>query len=270
MTWTLDSAASLPRPTGRTRLWIGAAVVPTLTALSAPLAALVFRSAGTGAYAALFEDDRIVGNPSAAIRNSLLFAVSAMAIASIVGLMASTVVTRRRGTLSRWFDTLLMLPLGTSAVTIGFGFIVALDWPIDLRASVWLVPVAHALVAIPFVVRSTVPTLRAVPEDLRDSASVLGASPSRVWLAVDLPIVARAAAVGAAFSFVVSLGEFGATSFVARPNTVTIPTMIFRLLGRPGEMSFGMAMALAVLLAVLVSGVVLWIDRARIGEMGSF
>jgi thiamine transport system permease protein len=184
--------------------------------------------------------------------------------------MATTVITGRGGSLSRWFDLTLMLPLGTSAVTIGFGFIVALDWPVDLRASAWLVPIAHALVAIPFVVRSTVPTMRSVRHETREAAAVLGASPFRVWREIDLPIVSRAALVGAGFAFVISLGEFGATSFVARPNSATIPIMIFRLLSRPGQMSFGMAMALSVVLAALTAGVVLAIDRARFGDLGSF
>ncbi len=191
-------------------------------------------------------------------------------LAVVIGILAATVITGRSGTLSRWFDLTLMLPLGTSAVTIGFGFIVALDWPIDIRASSWLVPMAHALVAIPFVVRSTVPTLRSVPAETREAARVLGATPFRVWREIDLPIVSRAAMVGAAFAFVISLGEFGATSFVARPVSATIPTMIFRLLSRPGQTSFGMAMALSVVLALLTAGVVMAIDRARFGELGSF
>jgi thiamine transport system permease protein len=180
------------------------------------------------------------------------------------------VISGRKGKLSRWFDLTLMLPLGTSAVTIGLGFIVALDWPVDLRASIWLVPIAHALVAIPFMVRSTVPTLRSVPAETREAAAVLGASPWRVWRTIDLPIVTRAALIGAGFAFVISLGEFGATSFVVRPNTATIPVMIFRLLSRPGQVSFGMAMAMSVILALLTMGVVMAIDRARFGELGSF
>ncbi|MGB7860045.1 MAG: ABC transporter permease subunit, partial [Acidimicrobiia bacterium] len=122
----------------------------------------------------------------------------------------------------------------------------------------------------PFVVRSTVPTLRAVPEDLRDAASTLGASPARVWRHIDLSIVSKAALVGAGFAFAVSLGEFGATAFIARPTVPTIPTMIFRLLGRPGATSFGMAMALSVVLAGLTAAIVLWIDRAQAGDIGRF
>ena len=212
----------------------------------------------------------MVGTPLSSAGNSLRFAVIASVIALLIGLMAASVVTEGKGTLSRWFDLTLMLPLGTSAVTIGFGFIVALGEPVDLRASFWLIPIAHALVAIPFVVRTTVPTLRSIPAETREAARVLGASPGRVWREIDLPIVSRAALVGAAFAFVISLGEFGATSFIARPATATMPVMIVRLLSRPGPGSFAMALALAVILAAMTAVIVLWIDRLQFGEIGTF
>jgi thiamine transport system permease protein len=238
--------------------------------MSVPIAVLVARSLQPGSYRTLLARDPVVGVPLSSAGNSLLFALIASTIAVLIGVMASAVISGRGGRLSRWFDLTLMLPLGTSAVTIGFGFIVALGWPVDLRASFWLVPIAHALVAVPFVVRSTVPTLRSIPTEIREAARVLGASPSRVWREIDLPIVSRAALVGAGFAFVVSLGEFGATSFVARPNTATMPIMIFRLLARPGGGSLAAAMALAVVLAALTAAVVLWIDRLQVGEIGRF
>ncbi|HEU4319929.1 MAG TPA: iron ABC transporter permease [Acidimicrobiia bacterium] len=270
VSWTLESGSNRKRPLGSQRTAVYTAVFATLGILAIPLVVLISRSFEGSYYAALFQDDRVVGTPIASVWNSLGFAVIAMVVATVVGVMAATVITRRTGELSRWFDLTLMLPLGTSAVTIGFGFIVALGWPVDLRASYYLIPVAHALVAIPFVVRTTVPTMRAVPAETRDAASVLGASPFRVWREIDLPIVSRAALVGAGFAFVISLGEFGATSFIARPNTATIPTMVFRLLSRPGQTSFGMAMALSVVLAVTTAAVVMSIDRARFGELGAF
>jgi thiamine transport system permease protein len=269
-TWAPRSEADRPRPRGRAVVLVAASVLGTLAALAAPVAMLVARSLQPGAYRALFRDDPVVGVPMASTGNSLLYAVIASLVAVSIGVMASAVITGRTGRLSRWFDLTLMLPLGTSAVTIGFGFIVALDRPVDLRASFWLVPIAHALVAVPFVVRTMVPTLRSIPAETREAARVLGASPLRVWREIDLPIVSRAALVGSGFAFVVSLGEFGATSFVARPNTATLPVMIFRLLTRPGAGSFAMAMALAVLLAALTAVIVMWIDRAQFGEIGAF
>ena len=80
-----------------------------------------------------------------------------------------------------------MLPLGASAVTVGFGMLVALDWPVDLRATVVLVPLAHALVAVPFVVRVVTPMLRSIKAELREAASVLGASPWRCSVRLTCP-----------------------------------------------------------------------------------
>jgi thiamine transport system permease protein len=269
-TWSLRSEEARPRPKGRAQVWVPAAVVGTLALLAIPIVVLVARSLQPGAYAGLFQDDRVAGTPINSAGNSLLFALIASVLAVLIGIMAATVITQGRGALSRWFDLGLMLPLGTSAVTIGFGFIVALGEPVDLRASFWLIPIAHALVAIPFVVRTAVPTIRSIPPETREAARVLGASPGRVWREVDLPIVSRAALVGAAFAFVVSLGEFGATSFIARPNTATMPVMIVRLLSRPGTGSFAMALALSVILATLTAAIVLWIDRLQFGEIGTF
>src|SRR5690606_6432002 len=187
-----------------------------------------------------------------------------------VGTCAAYVISRRASRLSRGFEAVLLLPLGSSAVTIGFVLLITLERPIHLRATVALVPLAHALVAVPFVVRATVPLLRSINPKVREAAAMLGASPVQVFRHIDLPIVARAALVGAGFAFVVSLGEFGATAFIARPNTVTVPVMIFRLLGRPGLGNFAAAMALAAVLGALTAAVIMLIDRFRSADLGTF
>ena len=209
-------------------------------------------------------------SPLEAIGNSLWIASVATIVAVVIGLSAAVVVAYTTGRAARSFDVLLMLPLGTSAVTIGFGMLIALDWPIDLRANVLLIPLAHALVAIPFVVRLSVPVMRSVRPQLREAAATLGASPGRVWREVDLPIVARALAVSAGFAFAISLGEFGATSFIARPDTPTLPIAIFRLLGRPGSLNFGQAMAMSTILMAVTALVVLAVDRLRVRDVGDF
>ena len=113
-------------------------------------------------------------------------------------------------------------------------------------------------------------SLMSISPRLREAAAVLGASPARVWREVDLPIIARAVAVGAGFAAAISLGEFGATSFIVRPDTITLPTLIFRLLARPGSVTFSGAMALSVVLMILTVGVIMAIDRVRLAEVGRF
>ena len=161
-----------------------------------------------------------------------------------------------------------MLFRSTSAVTIGFGFLVALGWPVDLRTSLILIPIAHALVAIPFVVRTTSPSMGSVQHHLREAAATLGATPAKAWWTIDLRLVSRSIMVGAAFVLAISMGEFGATSFITRPNSPTIPIAIFRLLGRPGAAPFGAAVAMSVLLMFITALAVFIIDSFRVPQSG--
>ncbi len=260
---------------GRERLVVGAILVATAVFMLTPLLILVERAVsgpagyGFGAFAALLVEDprmRLTAAPWQSIVDSLKFAAATTIIAGTLGLFAAMVVGYRRGWLSRGLDALIMLPLGTSAVIVGFGFLVSLDTPpLDLRTSILLIPIAHALIALPFVMRAVVPVIRSIDDRLREAAAVLGASPTRAWREIDGPILARGALVGAGFAFAVSLGEFGATLFIARPDTVTIPVAIFRLLGQPGATNFATAMALAVVLMVLTATAVLLIERLRGG-----
>ncbi len=164
-----------------------------------------------------------------------------------------------------------MLPLGTSAVTLGLGFIVALDRPpLDLRASPALIPLAHTLVAFPFVLRSLTPALRSIQPRLRQAAAVLGASPARVLRHIDLPLIGRALIVAATFAFTISLGEFGATALIARPEFPTIPLMIYRFISQPGALNYGQALALSTLLMAVTAAGILAIERLRIADIGEF
>ncbi len=257
----------LRRAAGRERAALAAVLALSGAALGLPLASLVARSVSTGDgvgldfYRALGRETSVLlVTPLHAALNSLLFATAATAVALVVGGLLAVALARRRPS---WLDGLVLLPLGASAVMLGFGFVIAFDEPpLDLRASVVLVPFAQALVAAPFVVRILAPALRAVEARLREAAAVLGASPSRVRREIDLPLVARAAGVAAGFAFAVALGEFGATVFVAQADRPTLPVAIFRFLGRPGAQNQGVAAALAVVLALLTIAAALASERA--------
>ncbi|GAA3166600.1 MULTISPECIES: ABC transporter permease [Streptomyces] len=278
----VDAARTAHRPRGGGQwalLWGTVAVIAVL--LVAPLVVLVVRSfAGPDGYGTVFyttlgsaasADSTFVVAPLDALWNSLAYGAAATAIALVIGGLAAAALTRRGGRMVRGLDALLMLPLGVSAVTVGFGFLITLDKPpLDLRSSWWLVPLAQALVGVPFVVRTMLPVLRAVDGRLREAAAVLGASPWRVWREVDLPMVRRAVLIAAGFAFAVSLGEFGATVFIARPDHPTLPVAVARLLGRAGELNYGQAMALSTLLMVVCAGALLALERLRTDHSGEF
>ncbi|MGW0563750.1 ABC transporter permease [Streptomyces sp. NPDC003016] len=272
----LVDAARTSRPPRGAGQWtlLGGVLVTVVLLVLVPLGVLVERSLdgpdgyGLGYYRALQSAGASGGTflvpPLEAVWNSLEYALVATAVALVVGGLAAAALTRRAGRLVRGFDALLMLPLGVSAVTVGFGFLITLDRPpLDLRTSWILVPLAQALVGVPFVVRTMLPVLRAVDGRLREAAAVLGASPLRAWREVDLPMVRRALLVAAGFAFAVSLGEFGATVFIARPDNPTLPVAVARLLGRAGDLSYGQAMALSTILMVVCAVSLLVLERMR-------
>ena len=159
-----------------------------------------------------------------------------------------------------------MLPLGVSAVTLGFGFLITLGSPpLDLRDSPLLIPVAQALVALPLVVRILVPVL------VRRSTTGCGRPPrpsaprpcARCSV-VDLPVVWKPLLAAAGFAFACSLGEFGATSFLVRDDRPTLPVVIFRLIGHPGDLNYGMALAASVVLGAATAVVMLVVERLRV------
>ena len=264
------------RPEGRERWIVGTVIGSTLLILGTPIVMLLARSFigpsgrfGLENYVNLFKLPEVSGafvEPATAIANSLRFAFAATAIALVIGLLSSAVITYARRRTARVFDVFVMLPLAASAVTIGFGFLVALDRPIDIRTSIILIPIAHALVAIPFVVRTASPALAAVHRTLREAAATLGASPWKTWWTIDVRLVATAVLVAGAFAFAISMGEFGATAFIARPGSPTMPIAIFKLLGKPGPSPFGAAVALSSLLMIITGLAILVIDSLGVRD----
>ena len=222
-------------------------------------------------YKALFEnrsDSIFYIPPFHAIKYSLLFAAASLVIALITGICAAFFIRFADKNINRqfssFFDPIFMLPLSTSAVTLGFGIIITLDKPpLNLRTSIFIIPIAHALVGFPFVLRSILPALRSIPENLSDAASMLGASPIKILKNIDLPLISKSLVAGAIFAFTISLGEFGATIFTARPETPTIPIAIYRFLGQPGAMNYGQAMAISTILMIVTAIAFIAIENFR-------
>jgi thiamine transport system permease protein len=265
---------------GADRLILAANIGFMILFLGLPMVSLIIQSVTTetgislGFYRTLFEnatESVFFVPPVDAVFYSLGFALAALLIALTLGVPAAVFLAGPANRLRSVLDPLFMLPLATSAVTLGFGFIIALDKPpLNLRTSPLLVPLAHTLVAFPFVVRSLLPALRSIPPKLRESAAVLGAGPLQVWQTVDLPILGRALVVGAVFAFTISLGEFGATLFVARPQTPTMPLAIYRFLGQPGAVNYGQAMAMSSILMLVSAAGFMLMEKFRVAHGGEF
>lgn len=268
--------ATARRPTRHERLALAAILGGASLLFGLPLAALVRESFATPTgvdltfYRALWQETpTLLVPPWRAIEYSLLYATGATAIAIVVGGLATVAIAAgRRG--GGWLDTIVMLPLGASAVMLGYGFVIGFDAPpLDFRDTWWIIPVVQSLVAAPFVVRILLPALRAIDPRLREAAEVLGAPPGRVVREIDFPLLLRPLGVATGLAFAISLGEFGATVFLARSDRPTLPVAIYRFLERPGATNQGTAAALCVVLMAVTALSVATADRltARAGRL---
>jgi thiamine transport system permease protein len=223
----------------------------------------------TDYYAELFinrRDSVFYVPPIQAAANSLGYASATVILSFLLGFPAATALAKP-GRLEKNLDPVLMLPLGASAVTLGLGFIISFG---ALLINPLLVPLVHTLIALPFVIRTLQPAIASIPERLRQAAASLGASPFRVRQNVDWQILRRATLSAATFAFTISLGEFGATLLIARPDYPTIPVAIGRFLSQPGGLNYGQAMAMATLLLFITTACIMLIEKIRLPGAGEF
>ncbi|MBD3689266.1 iron ABC transporter permease [Nanchangia anserum] len=244
----------------------------------APLAEIVVRSLTRGGewtlanYADLGREDAsgaLACSVVESLGTSLRTAAVAATCALVIGCLIALVLAQRPATswdrrLMRVFDSFTMLPLGVSAVTVGFGFLLTLSGPpLNLARSGLIVVAAQASVAVPLVVRMTVPVMRGIDPRVREAATMLGSSPLGVLARIDMRFLARPALVAWGFAAAMSLGEFGATSFLVRPLTPTLPVVIYQLSARPGASEQGLAMAASVVLSLVAATVMVAVDGVR-------
>ncbi len=251
------------------RLHLGAVLGVVAAVVGAPLAMLIERSLrvgdgyGVDHYLALAEPVQLLPvSPLRSLATSIGFAVVAATIAAVVGVVSGVTIVGG-GRFGRALEAAALVPLGVSAVTLGFGYLVTFS-AFDLRRSPWLVPLAHAVMGFPFVLASVVPALRSVDDRVRQAAATLGASPRHVFAEIDWPVIRRPALTGAGFAAAISMGEFGATSFLARgSSSFTAPRAIFRLLSQPGSGVRGQALALSVVVGLCVGALATVIELGR-------
>jgi thiamine transport system permease protein len=202
--------------------------------------------------------------------NSLRNLLVATAVSIVLGVLVAYLLaeqTRRRRKRKTDFlgitlDAAFLLPIGVSSVVIGVGYLITLTGDFAwIRTSWILVPLVQAVFAIPLVVRIAYPSLVAVDSNTREQAMTDGASGLQLFVNVDYPLLRPVMKTAIAFSALVSLGEFGVASLLTYGDQATIPVLMYQLISRPGAHNYGMALAVASILTLLTTLIVLLISQ---------
>jgi thiamine transport system permease protein len=181
--------------------------------------------------------------------NSLRNMVVATSIAFVLGTLISWLLVRTK---HKVLDFVFLAPLGVSSVVLGLGFLVSFDAEgFPLRSSWLIVPLAQALIALPMVIRLVYPALVSIGKEPIEQAGLDGASSWQTFRFVESGMIKGVLLTSIGYAAIISVGEFGASTFLAYGSEGTIPTLLFRLISRPGEQNYGMAMAVSSILITI-------------------
>jgi thiamine transport system permease protein len=195
-----------------------------------------------------------------AIGNSLLYGSLTLLCALPLGTAIAYLTGRKRFFGRHGLEALAMLPMGVSTVILGLGYL-KLAPVFRLAGGRAGIVAAHTVIAYPFVIRAVSAMVRKIPPSLPEAARSLGAAPGRLFFKIELPLLKPGILAGAAFAFAISLGEINATLMLYRPELVSIPVAIYRLIS---SYNFFAACAMGTLL--MLTSLLAFIVIDRIGE----
>jgi putrescine transport system permease protein len=225
--------------------------------------ATVWSGFSTRWYGELFNNRQILD----ALWISLEVAFWTACASTVLGTMAAMVMTRfKRFPGKTMFGALITAPLVMPEVILGFSLMTLLvamggipGFPARGVTSIWIAHVTFTLSFVTVVVSSR---LQELDRSLEEAAMDLGASRLKVFFQITLPIIAPALVAGWLLAFTLSLDDVVIASFVAGPNSTTLPMKVFASV-RMGIKPEINALATLMVLAVSVAAVVGWFVTAR-------
>jgi len=207
-------------------------------------------------YRAIFEDRDLVDSTF----NSLLIAVGATVIATVLGTMAAYALWKRSST---WVSSAMYLSLVTPEIVTGVSLLAFFQWAfrfMDLRLGMHTVILAHVAFSLAYVVVVVIARLRSFDPALEEAALDLGATPFTAFRLVTLPYLGPAIAAAALLAFTVSIDDYVITSLVAGVDSQTLPMVIYALARRGVSPVLN---AISTLIVVLLGTLVLVSERLR-------
>lgn len=203
-------------------------------------------------YRELFGLDRAAGSSLGTASSAIVLSLVIAAVTAAVSLTISTMLAARlrqnHGRFRGSMELFAMLPMAVSSVVIGLGYhLVSAAVGGGRPVGVTLVVLAHVVIASPFVLRTILPEYRKIPFSYTQASLTLGATVPQTFRHIELPLLRSSMATGAAFAFAISMGEINATLVLSDSSIVTIPVVMYRLIG---SYNYGGACALGTVLII--------------------
>ena len=170
-----------------------------------------------------------------AAKNSIIVGFWATILATVLGTLAALGLSRPEMPYRRVIMAILISPMIVPIIIIATGLFFFYSNPCSIigtecgrLTSTYLgVILAHTTLGIPFVIITVTATLSGFDQSLIRASASLGASPSRTFFKVVMPLILPGVVSGALFAFVTSFDEVVAVLFIAGPDQQTIPRQMW-------------------------------------------
>jgi thiamine transport system permease protein len=224
-------------------------------------------SVGFSAWISVLTENEIL--ESISVDNVFMTTLKVAALTAVISMLVggAAAMTTLGSRLTANLGKTGFVTLGISSVTLGLALLVTVTRPpFEFNRSLWLIAVTHSLVALPLVMAQVQPLLQSVDARLLTAAASLGAHPFAAYKTAYGKVARTSLLSAASVSAAVSLGEFGAASFLGGYDQPTLAVTILRVLSKPSEYSLAFAAALSVMLAAMTLLVSLGFDSVSESE----
>lgn len=233
-------------------------VAPTLIIVAASFtstAYLVFPPPGFSLrwYRALWETPEVW---NAAYR-SLVVAAGSTALAVGLGVPAAFPLARGGSRFREAMNAFFMSPLILPSLVVGLAMLIYVNL-LGLRLSLPLLVLAHVVITLPYVIRTTAANLAMLGEDVEQAARSLGANRWRTFLHITLPFLVPGIVAGAALAFIASFDNLTVSLFMASARFEVLPVRLWALIENDIDIR---AAAIATVLIAATVGLVLLVER---------
>jgi putative spermidine/putrescine transport system permease protein len=182
---------------------------------------------------------------------SLRVAAVVVVLSTVMGALAALAIARGNLPGARLLTAIFLSPLMLPAILTGLAlfqvFMLA-----DIGRPLWGLVVGHTLVAVPYVLRTTLAVLHDFDRRVEEAAAVLGAPPARVFREVTLPLIRPGVMAGGIFAFIVSFDQFPISLFLVVPNSETLPVVLFNYIRFDLDGAIAAASMVSIALALAV------------------
>lgn len=194
--------------------------------------------------------------------NSLKMGLIAVIITIIIGVSAAFLITRKKLKGGNIVESLLSLPYGIPGTVIALSFIICFNTPtlftafMPIAGTFWILPLAYSVRNLPVITQSSIAGFNSFDPSLEEASSTLGASGTKTFRKIILPLVIPSILSGSMLVFINSVGEFVSTILLYTFSTKTISVEIYsqlRLYNTGAAAAYGMILFLMVMLIVYIS-----------------